>query len=139
MSKKNVDKMNDQELVAYAIELYDKVVPVAEIMEITGITRTRLYNNLRRRGETPNRQVSTVKAAADKQTAFYKEEADRAREEVGALKYQISLLEAKLQKSEERNAELNKRMKMANAGKVVKSSTSPSSITMPAKKRAAKK
>ena len=34
MSKKNVDKMNDQELVAYAIELYDKVVPVAEIMEI---------------------------------------------------------------------------------------------------------
>ena len=139
MSKKNVDKMNDQELVAYAIELYDKVVPVAEIMEITGITRTRLYNNLRRRGETPNRQVSTVKAAADKQTAFYKEEADRAREEVGALKYQISLLEAKLQKSEERNAELNKRMKMANAGKVVKTSTSPSSIRMPAKKRAAKK
>ena len=139
MSKKNVDKMNDQELVAYAIELYDKVVPVAEIMEITGITRTRLYNNLRRRGETPNRQVSTVKAAADKQTAFYKEEADRAREEVGALKYQISLLEAKLPKSEERNAELNKRMKMANAGKVVKTSTSPSSIRMPAKKRAAKK
>ena len=139
MSKKNVDKMNDQELVAYAIELYDKVVPVAEIMEITGITRTRLYNNLRRRGETPNRQVSTVKAAADKQTAFYKEEADRAREEVGALKYQISLLEAKLQKSEERNAELNKRIKMSNTGKVVKSSTSPSSITMPAKKRAAKK
>ena len=139
MSKKNVDKMNDQELVAYAIELYDKVVPVAEIMEITGITRTRLYNNLRRRGETPNRQVSTVKAAADKQTAFYKEEADRAREEVGALKYQISLLEAKLQKSEERNAELNKRIKMSNTGKVVKTSTSPSSITMPAKKRAAKK
>ena len=139
MSKKNVDKMNDQELVAYAIELYDKVVPVAEIMEITGITRTRLYNNLRRRGETPNRQVSTVKAAADKQTAFYKEEADRAREEVGALKYQISWLEAKLQKSEERNAELNKRIKMSNTGKVVKSSTSPSSITMPAKKRAAKK
>ena len=139
MSKKNVDKMNDQELVAYAIELYDKVVPVAEIMEITGITRTRLYNNLRRRGETPNRQVSTVKAAADKQTAFYKEEADRAREEVGALKYQISLLEAKLQKSEERNAELNKRMKMSNTGKVVKTSTSPSSIRMPAKKRAAKK
>ena len=139
MSKKNVDKMNDQELVAYAIELYDKVVPVAEIMEITGITRTRLYNNLRRRGESPNRQVSTVKAAADKQTAFYKEEADRAREEVGALKYQISLLEAKLQKSEERNAELNKRMKMSNTGKVVKTSTSPSSIRMPAKKRAAKK
>ena len=139
MSKKNVDKMNDQELVAYAIELYDKVVPVAEIMEITGITRTRLYNNLRRRGETPNRQVSTVKAAADKQTAFYKEEADRAREEVGALKYQISLLEAKIAKLSDTNAELNKRMKMANAGKVVKSSTSPSSITMPAKKRAAKK
>ena len=139
MSKKNVDKMNDQELVAYAIELYDKVVPVAEIMEITGITRTRLYNNLRRRGETPNRQVSTVKAAADKQTAFYKEEADRAREEVGALKYQISLLEAKLQKSEERNAELNKRMKMSNAGKVVKASTSPSAITVPAKRRASKK
>ena len=139
MSKKNVDKMNDQELVAYAIELYDKVVPVAEIMEITGITRTRLYNNLRRRGESPNRQVSTVKAAADKQTAFYKEEADRAREEVGALKYQISLLEAKIDKLSDTNAELNKRMKMANAGKVVKTSTSPSSITMPAKKRAAKK
>ena len=132
MSKKNVDKMNDQELVAYAIELYDKVVPVAEIMEITGITRTRLYNNLRRRGESPNRQVSTVKAAADKQTAFYKEEADRAREEVGALKYQISLLEAKIDKLSDTNAELNKRMKMANAGKVVKTSTSPSSITMPA-------
>tara|TARA_B100000945_G_scaffold137926_1_gene110136 strand:+ start:131 stop:550 length:420 start_codon:yes stop_codon:yes gene_type:complete len=139
MSKKNVDKMNDQELVAYAIELYDKVVPVAEIMEITGITRTRLYNNLRRRGETPNRQVSTVKAAADKQTAFYKEEADRAREEVGALKYQISLLEAKLQKSEERNAELNKRIKMSNADKIIKASTSPSSITVPAKRRASKK
>ena len=139
MSKKNVDKMNDQELVAYAIELYDKVVPVAEIMEITGITRTRLYNNLRRRGETPNRQVSTVKAAADKQTAFYKEEADRAREEVGALKYQISLLEAKIDKLSDTNAELNKRMKMANAGKVVKTSTSPSAITMPAKRRAAKK
>lgn len=139
MSKKNVDKMNDQELVAYAIELYDKVVPVAEIMEITGITRTRLYNNLRRRGETPNRQVSTVKAAADKQTAFYKEEADRAREEVGALKYQISLLEAKIAKLSDTNAELNKRMKMSNAGKVVKTSTSPSSITMPAKRRASKK
>lgn len=139
MSKKNVDKMNDQELVAYAIELYDKVVPVAEIMEITGITRTRLYNNLRRRGESPNRQVSTVKAAADKQTAFYKEEADRAREEVGALKYQISLLEAKIDKLSDTNAELNKRMKMANAGKVVKTSTSPSAITMPAKRRAAKK
>lgn len=139
MSKKNVDKMNDQELVAYAIELYDKVVPVAEIMEITGITRTRLYNNLRRRGESPNRQVSTVKAAADKQTAFYKEEADRAREEVGALKYQISLLEAKIDKLSDTNAELNKRMKMANAGKVVKTSTSPSSITMPAKRRASKK
>ena len=139
MSKKNVDKMNDQELVAYAIELYDKVVPVAEIMEITGITRTRLYNNLRRRGETPNRQVSTVKAAADKQTAFYKEEADRAREEVGALKYQISLLEAKIAKLSDTNAELNKRMKMSNAGKVVKTSTSSSSITMPAKRRASKK
>ena len=139
MSKKNVDKMNDQELVAYASELYDKVVPVAEIMEITGITRTRLYNNLRRRGESPNRQVSTVKAAADKQTAFYKEEADRAREEVGALKYQISLLEAKIDKLSDTNAELNKRMKMANAGKVVKTSTSPSSITMPAKRRASKK
>lgn len=139
MSKKNVDKMNDQELVAYAIELYDKVVPVAEIMEITGITRTRLYNNLRRRGETPNRQVSTVKAAADKQTAFYKEEADRAREEVGALKYQISLLEAKIAKLSDTNAELNKRMKMSNAGKVVKASTSPSAITVPAKRRASKK
>jgi len=139
MSKKNVDKMNDQELVAYAIELYDKVVPVAEIMEITGITRTRLYNNLRRRGESPNRQVSTVKAAADKQTAFYKEEADRAREEVGALKYQISLLEAKIDKLSDTNAELNKRMKMSNADKIIKASTSPSSITMPAKRRAAKK
>ena len=139
MSKKNVDKMNDQELVAYAIELYDKVVPVAEIMEITGITRTRLYNNLRRRGESPNRQVSTVKAAADKQTAFYKEEADRAREEVGALKYQISLLEAKIDKLSETNAELNKRIKMSNADKIIKASTSPSSITMPAKRRAAKK
>jgi len=139
MSKKNVDKMNDQELVAYAIELYDKVVPVAEIMEITGITRTRLYNNLRRRGESPNRQVSTVKAAADKQTAFYKEEADRAREEVGALKYQISLLEAKIDKLSDTNAELNKRMKMSNADKIIKASTSPSSITVPAKRRAAKK
>ena len=139
MSKKNVDKMNDQELVAYAIELYDKVVPVAEIMEITGITRTRLYNNLRRRGETPNRQVSTVKAAADKQTAFYKEEADRAREEVGALKYQISLLEAKIAKLSDTNAELNKRMKMSNADKIIKASTSPSSITVPAKRRASKK
>ena len=139
MSKKNVDKMNDQELVAYAIELYDKVVPVAEIMEITGITRTRLYNNLRRRGESPNRQVSTVKAAADKQTAFYKEEADRAREEVGALKYQISLLEAKIDKLSETNAELNKRIKMSNADKIIKASTSPSSITVPAKRRAAKK
>ena len=139
MSKKNVDKMNDQELVAYAIELYDKVVPVAEIMEITGITRTRLYNNLRRRGESPNRQVSTVKAAADKQTAFCKEEADRAREEVGALKYQISLLEAKIDKLSDTNAELNKRMKMSNADKIIKASTSPSSITMPAKRRAAKK
>ena len=139
MSKKNVDKMNDQELVAYAIELYDKVVPVAEIMEITGITRTRLYNNLRRRGETPNRQVSTVKAAADKQTAFYKEEADRAREEVGALKYQISLLEAKIDKLSDTNAELNKRMKMSNADKIIKASTSPSAITVPAKRRAAKK
>ena len=139
MSKKNVDKMNDQELVAYAIELYDKVVPVAEIMEITGITRTRLYNNLRRRGETPNRQVSTVKAAADKQTAFYKEEADRAREEVGALKYQISLLEAKIAKLSDTNAELNKRMKMSNADKIIKASTSPSSITVPSKRRASKK
>ena len=139
MSKKNVDKMNDQELVAYAIELYDKVVPVAEIMEITGITRTRLYNNLRRRGETPNRQVSTVKAAADKQTAFYKEEADRAREEVGALKYQISLLEAKIDKLSDTNAELNKRMKMSTADKIIKASTSPSSITVPAKRRASKK
>ena len=139
MSKKNVDKMNDQELVASAIELNDKVDPVAAIMEITGITRTRLYNNLRRRGESPNRQVSTVKAAADKQTAFYKEEADRAREEVGALKYQISLLAAKIDKLSDTNAELNKRMKMANAGKVVKTSTSPSSITMPAKRRASKK
>ena len=139
MSKKNVDKMNDQEVVAYAIELYDKVVPVAEIMEITGITRTRLYNNLRRRGETPNRQVSTVKAAADKQTAFYKEEADRAREEVGALKYQISLLEAKIDKLSDTNAELNKRMKMSNADKIIKASTSPSAITVPAKRRAAKK
>ena len=139
MSKKNVDKMNDQELVAYAIELYDKVVPVAEIMEITGITRTRLYNNLRRRGESPNRQVSTVKAAADKQTAFYKEEADRAREEVGALKYQISLLEAKIDKLSDTNAELNKRMKMSNADKIMKASTSPSAITVPAKRRAAKK
>ncbi len=139
MSKKNVDKMNDQEVVAYAIELYDKVVPVAEIMEITGITRTRLYNNLRRRGESPNRQVSTVKAAADKQTAFYKEEADRAREEVGALKYQISLLEAKIDKLSDTNAELNKRMKMSNADKIIKASTSPSSITVPAKRRAAKK
>ena len=139
MSKKNVDKMNDQELVAYAIELYDKVVPVAEIMEITGITRTRLYNNLRRRGETPNRQVSTVKAAADKQTAFYKEEADRAREEVGALKYQISLLEAKIDKLSNTNAELNKRMKMSNADKIIKASTSPSAITVPAKRRASKK
>tara|TARA_Y100000996_G_scaffold322142_1_gene258190 strand:- start:117 stop:536 length:420 start_codon:yes stop_codon:yes gene_type:complete len=139
MSKKNVDKMNDQELVAYAIELYDKVVPVAEIMEITGITRTRLYNNLRRRGETPNRQVSTVKAAADKQTAFYKEEADRAREEVGALKYQISLLEAKIAKLSDTNAELNKRMKMSNADKIIKASTSPSAITVPAKRRASKK
>ena len=139
MSKKNVDKMNDQELVAYAIELYDKVVPVAEIMEITGITRTRLYNNLRRRGESPNRQVSTVKAAADKQTAFYKEEADRAREEVGALKYQISLLEAKIDKLSDTNAELNKRMKMSNADKIIKASTSPSAITVPAKRRAAKK
>ena len=139
MSKKNVDKMNDQELVAYAIELYDKVVPVAEIMDITGITRTRLYNNLRRRGESPNRQVSTVKAAADKQTAFYKEEADRAREEVGALKYQNSLLEAKLEKSEERNAELKKRMKMSNAEQIIEASTSPSAIKMTAKKRAAKK
>ena len=139
MSKKNVDKMNDQEVVAYAIELYDKVVPVAEIMEITGITRTRLYNNLRRRGESPNRQVSTVKAAADKQTAFYKEEADRAREEVGALKYQISLLEAKIDKLSDTNAELNKRMKMSNAHKIITASTSPSSITVPAKRRAAKK
>ena len=139
MSKKNVDKMNDQELVAYAIELYDKVVPVAEIMEITGITRTRLYNNLRRRGETPNRQVSTVKAAADKQTAFYKEEADRAREEVGALKYQISLLEAKIDKLSNTNAELNKRMKMSTADKIIKASTSPSAITVPAKRRASKK
>ncbi len=139
MSKKNVDKMNDQEVVAYAIELYDKVVPVAEIMEITGITRTRLYNNLRRRGESPNRQVSTVKAAADKQTAFYKEEADRAREEVGALKYQISLLEAKIDKLSDTNAELNKRMKMSNADKIIKASTSPSAITVPAKRRAAKK
>ena len=139
MSKKNVDKMNDQEVVAYAIELYDKVVPVAEIMEITGITRTRLYNNLRRRGETPNRQVSTVKAAADKQTAFYKEEADRAREEVGALKYQISLLEAKIDKLSDTNAELNKRMKMSNAHKIITASTSPSAITVPAKRRAAKK
>ena len=108
-------------------------------MEITGITRTRLYNNLRRRGESPNRQVSTVKAAADKQTAFYKEEADRAREEVGALKYQNSLLEAKLEKSEERNAELKKRMKMSNAEQIIEASTSPSAIKMTAKKRAAKK
>ena len=139
MSKKNVDKMNDQELVAYAIELYDKVVPVAEIMEITGITRTRLYNNLRRRGESPNRQVSTVKAAADKQTAFYKEEADRAREEVGALKYQISLLEAELDKRRTQDAKQRAKIKAANADELMKEYKSPSAIKMTAKKRAAKK
>ena len=136
MSKKNVEKMNDQELIAYAIELYDQVVPVADIMAETGITRTRLYNNLRKRGETPNRQVSTVKAAADKQTAFYKEEAQRTREEVGALKYQISLLEAELEKSKET---IKKLKEQATIAKIQKMPTSTSVITTTRKKKASNK
>ena len=136
MSKKNVEEMNDHELIAYAIQLYDQVVPVADIMEETGITRTRLYNNLRKRGETPNRQVSTVKAAADKQTAFYKEEADRAREEVGALKYQISLLEAELEKSKET---IKKLKEQATIAKVQKMPASTSVITTTRKKKASNK
>ena len=136
MSKKNVEEMNDQELIAYAIELYDQVVPVADIMAETGITRTRLYNNLRKRGETPNRQVSTVKAEADRQTAFYKEEADRAREEVGEFKYKVTLLEAEIEKLKEANKKLKEQ---ATIAKVQKMPASTSVITTTGKKKASKK
>ena len=50
--------LHDRELVALSLALYDEQLPVADIMEKTGLSRTRLYNNLRKRGTSPNRKIS---------------------------------------------------------------------------------
>jgi len=99
--KRDIAGMTDKELVAYGIELYESDMPVAEVLELTGLTRTRLYNNLSKQGKSPNRQVSNVKAEADREIDFYKEQANEAREEIGALKYQIQRLQELVEELED--------------------------------------
>ncbi len=99
--KRDIAGMTDKELIAYGIELYESNMPVAEVLELTGLTRTRLYNNLAKQGLSPNRQVSNVKAEADREIDFYKEQANEAREEIGALKYQIQRLQELVEELED--------------------------------------
>lgn len=104
MAPKDVTQMDSKELIDHAIELYESGVDVNEVLASTGLTRTRLYNNLKKRGKSPNRQVSNVKAEADREWSakvdFYKEEFMAAREEIGALKYQLQQVVQKLEELE---------------------------------------
>ena len=104
MAAKDVTEMDSGELIDHAIELYESGVDVNEVLASTGLTRTRLYNNLKKRGKSPNRQVSNVKAEADREWSakvdFYKEEFMAAREEIGALKYQLQQVVQKLEELE---------------------------------------
>ena len=70
-----------------AIRLYREGEPVADITKKTGVTRTRLYNNLRKRGISANRQISLVKAEAERSNDFWIARYQSAREEVGKLKH----------------------------------------------------
>ena len=99
--KRDIAGMTDKELVDYGIELYESDMPVAEVLALTGLTRTRLYNNLSKQGKSPNRQLSNVKAEADREIDFYKEQANEAREEIGALKYQIQRLQELVEELED--------------------------------------
>lgn len=104
MAAKDVTQMDSKELIDHAIELYESGVDVNEVLASTGLTRTRLYNNLKKRGKSPNRQVSNVKAEADREWSakvdFYKDEFMAAREEIGALKYQIQQLQQLIEELE---------------------------------------
>jgi hypothetical protein len=86
-----IKKLDDRSLKEYGVALYMSEMPIDEIMERTSMTRTRLYNALRRAGITPNRQVPQVmRTNAELDRTFelaYKD----AQQEIGALKYQLQM------------------------------------------------
>ncbi len=96
IEKPDLSALSDAQCLQLAINLYDEMTPVSDIMELTGVTRTRLYNNLRKRGKNPNRQSSNVKAEAEQAIQSYKNEANELREQLGVLKYLLERKEVEL-------------------------------------------
>lgn len=105
-----IRKLSQRDLVSYAIELYNNEVPVADVVAATGVTRTRLYNNLAKQGLAPNRQLSSVRVESEAAEQQHKEAVDSLREEIGVLKYLLREKEAENEELLATISELKKRM-----------------------------
>lgn len=91
LTKAQVKKLDDKALKEYGVALYLSEIPIEEIMERTSMTRTRLYNALRRAGITPNRQVPQVMRTESEIDRTFEAAYKEAQQEIGALKYQLAL------------------------------------------------
>ena len=87
LTEQQIQALQPKQLIDYAIYMYTSGQPVQVIMNQCGLTRTRLYNQMRKRGISPNRQAPIMPVALDNELlSLYNE----AREEIGALKYQLN-------------------------------------------------
>lgn len=96
LSKPQVKKLDDKSLKEYGVALYLSEMPVDQIMERTSMTRTRLYNALRRAGITPNRQVPQVMRSEAEMDRTFEAAYKEAQQEIGALKYQLAAAHAEI-------------------------------------------
>mgnify|MGYP001378971044 CR=1 FL=1 len=126
-----IRKLSQKELVAYAIELYNNDVPVADVVEATGVTRTRLYNNLAKQGLAPNRQLSSVRVESEAAEKQHKETVDSLREEIGVLKYLLREKESEVEDLWATVSELKKRV----AGKAKTTSIEAGTIKVAKRKK----
>ena len=95
-TKAQIKKLDDKSLKEYGVALYLSEMPIDEIMERTSMTRTRLYNALRRAGITPNRQVPQVMRTEHELDRTFEAAYKEAQQEIGALKYQLSAAHAEI-------------------------------------------
>lgn len=87
LTDQQIQALQPKQLIDYAISMYTCGQPVQLIMNQCGLTRTRLYNQMRKRGISPNRQAASMPVTLDNELlSLYNE----AREEIGALKFQLN-------------------------------------------------
>jgi len=111
LTKTQIEKLSQKDLLDYAINLYQNTpLEVSEISSLCNVTRTRLYNNIAKRGLQPNRQNSLIKNALAAAKLDAELEVKTLTEEIGVLKYFLSLEEEKVAEGEKTIAELRHRL-----------------------------